>query len=77
MLGAVEQGMGCSILPEFVCAESIREGRTEELYPVADLIAPEPWYACVRQGEVRPPSPGCRSLLPSRLRAVAGVKGCG
>jgi DNA-binding transcriptional LysR family regulator len=56
VLGAVERGMGCSILPAFVCAESIREGRTEEVYPVSDLIAPEPWYACVRSGEVARPA---------------------
>jgi DNA-binding transcriptional LysR family regulator len=48
--------MGCSILPEFVCAESIREGRTAEIYPVSDLIAPEPWYACVRSGESARPA---------------------
>jgi DNA-binding transcriptional LysR family regulator len=56
VLGAVEQGMGCSILPEFVCAESIRQGRTAEVYPVSDLIAPEPWYLCVRSGETTRPA---------------------
>ncbi len=56
VLGAVEQGIGCSILPGFVCAESMQAGRIAEVHPVSDLIPPEPWYFCVRQGETtRPP----------------------
>jgi len=65
VLGAVEQGMGCSILPRFVCAESIRDGRTEEMYPVSELIAPEPWYACVRSGE------SARPAIAQLLRSFA------
>jgi DNA-binding transcriptional LysR family regulator len=56
VLGAVEQGIGCSILPSFVCADSLHAGRIVEVHPVSDLIPPEPWYLCVRQGETtRPP----------------------
>jgi DNA-binding transcriptional LysR family regulator len=54
--GAVEGGIGCSILPRFVCAGAIEQGRIVEVHPVSDLIPGEPWFACVRAGDmVRPP----------------------
>jgi DNA-binding transcriptional LysR family regulator len=54
--GAVEGGIGCSILPRFVCAGAIEQGRIVEVHPVSDLIPGEPWFACVRAGDrARPP----------------------
>jgi DNA-binding transcriptional LysR family regulator len=63
----VAGGIGCSILPEFVCAEALADGRIAQLYPVADLIAPEPWYLCFRQGE------STRPLVAQLLESFAAV----
>jgi DNA-binding transcriptional LysR family regulator len=53
--GAVERGMGCSILPTFVCAQALADGRVVEVHPVTDLIPREPWFLCFRHGDtVRP-----------------------
>lgn len=54
--GAVERGIGCSILPRFVCATALEERRIVEVHPVSDLIPGEPWFACFRAGDLeRPP----------------------
>jgi DNA-binding transcriptional LysR family regulator len=50
---AVERGIGCSILPRFVCARALEEHRIVEVYPVSDLIADEPWFLCVRPADRR------------------------
>jgi DNA-binding transcriptional LysR family regulator len=49
---AVERGMGCSILPTFVCARALEENRVVEVHPVADLIPCEPWFLCFRNDEI-------------------------
>ncbi|MDA8321235.1 MAG: LysR family transcriptional regulator [Actinomycetota bacterium] len=54
VLRAVELGIGVSLLPAFVCAEPLAEGRIAEPYPVTDLIPEEPWFACTRPGEPQP-----------------------
>jgi DNA-binding transcriptional LysR family regulator len=54
--GAVEGGIGCSILPRFVCAGAIEQGRIVEVHPVSNLIPAEPWFACVRAGDMGRPS---------------------
>jgi DNA-binding transcriptional LysR family regulator len=54
--GAVERGIGCSILPRFVCERALEEGRIVELYPVSDLIPGEPWFACFRAGDMARPA---------------------
>jgi DNA-binding transcriptional LysR family regulator len=70
VLGAVERGLGCSLLPAFVCAESLEQGRIVEVHPVSDLIAPEPWYYCFREGEAtRPPVALLLSALSSSSKA--------
>lgn len=51
VVGAVEAGIGISLLPSFVCGEALASGRIVELYSVRDLIPPEPWFFCFRQGE--------------------------
>jgi DNA-binding transcriptional LysR family regulator len=54
--GAVERGIGCSILPRFVCARALEERRIVEVHPVSDLVPGEPWFACFRAGDMaRPP----------------------
>jgi DNA-binding transcriptional LysR family regulator len=58
---AVETGIGVSLLPGFACEGALRAGRIVEVHPVGGLVAPEPWFASVRPGEVdRPP---VRALL--------------
>lgn len=47
---AVERGLGCSLLPRFACAEALDRGRMAELWPVGELVAPEPWFLCIRAG---------------------------
>ncbi|HXQ43075.1 MAG TPA: LysR family transcriptional regulator [Acidimicrobiales bacterium] len=49
--GAVERGIGCSILPRFVCARALEEHRIAEVHPVSDLIPGEPWFVCFRTGD--------------------------
>ena len=66
VLRAVELGLGVSLLPTFVCAESLAQGRVAEPYPVTGLIPEEPWFGCTRPGE---PQPGGVSAL---LKALAG-----
>lgn len=45
---AVARGIGISLLPDFVCAAALAEGSIVELYPVADLVPAEPWFASTR-----------------------------
>jgi DNA-binding transcriptional LysR family regulator len=52
VLKAVELGLGVSLLPEFVCAESLAQGRVVELFPVSHLTSEEPLFACTRSGEL-------------------------
>jgi DNA-binding transcriptional LysR family regulator len=54
--GAVERGIGCSILPRFVCASALEERRIVEVHPVSDLIPGEPWFACFRTGDLERPA---------------------
>lgn len=66
VLGAVERGVGCSILPEFICANSMAQGRIVELHPVSSLITSQAWYLCTRQGEAgRAPVASMVELLAS------------
>ncbi|HXQ61407.1 MAG TPA: LysR family transcriptional regulator [Acidimicrobiales bacterium] len=50
--GAVERGIGCSILPRFVCARALEDHRIVEVHPVSDLIPGEPWFVCFRTGDM-------------------------
>ena len=50
VLKAVELGLGVSLLPDFVCAESLAHGRVVELFPVSQLTPGEPLFACTRSG---------------------------
>jgi DNA-binding transcriptional LysR family regulator len=51
VVGAVEHGIGCSILPLFVCADLLERRRIMEVHAVSELIPPESWYLCFRPGE--------------------------
>jgi DNA-binding transcriptional LysR family regulator len=65
---AVETGMGCSILPRFVCARALEERRMVEVFPVSDLIASEPWLVSVRVGDgARPALEPVLALVPSMM----------
>lgn len=45
---AVAQGLGVSLLPDFVCAEALERGAVVELFPVGGVVPTEPWFACTR-----------------------------
>ena len=65
VLRAVELGLGVSLLPEFVCADALAQGRVVELFPVSHLTPEEPWFACAPRR--------CRSPCGERTaRRVAG-----
>jgi DNA-binding transcriptional LysR family regulator len=52
VVNAVEQGNGISLLPTFVCTEELAGGTIHELFPVADIVPTESWFACTRIGDV-------------------------
>ena len=56
VVGAVERGLGCSLLPSFVCSELLERRVIAEVHPVSELIPPEAWYLCLRQGELTRPA---------------------
>lgn len=56
VVSAVEHGLGCSILPRFACAEPLDRGSVVEIHAVSELIPPEPWFLCFRQGEATRPA---------------------
>ncbi|ULH14043.1 LysR family transcriptional regulator (plasmid) [Deinococcus sp. KNUC1210] len=49
VLRAVELGYGLSILPEFLCRESLTAGRVQQVWPVRDLIQGEQWVLAFRE----------------------------
>jgi DNA-binding transcriptional LysR family regulator len=55
---AVERGMGCSLLPRFVCARALADGRMVEVHPVSALVPSEPWSVSVRVGDRARPAVG-------------------
>lgn len=53
--GAVTRGIGTSLLPAYACAEGLASGSLVEVFPVADVVPPEPWFASTRESDlVRP-----------------------
>lgn len=65
VLKAVELGIGVSLLPTFICAESLADGRVAEPFPVSEFIEAEPWFASTRTDEMRRPA----------VRALVGILG--
>ena len=55
VVGAVERGQGLSLLPTFVCAESLATGRIVEVYPISDVGPSEPWFVCTRVSDLARP----------------------
>jgi len=55
-LEAVELGIGASLLPTFICAESLADRRVVEPFAVSELIEREPWFASTRTDEIRRPA---------------------
>jgi DNA-binding transcriptional LysR family regulator len=51
VVSAVAHGLGCSLLPEFACAEALAGGSVVELHPVSDVVPAEPWFACTRTAD--------------------------
>ncbi len=51
----VADGIGYSLLPSFVCAALVAAGTIQEVHPVSDLVPLEPWFLCVREGELARP----------------------
>jgi DNA-binding transcriptional LysR family regulator len=49
---AVDAGIGCSLLPDFSCADSLARGTMVELHPVTSVAAAEPWFACTRVADL-------------------------
>jgi DNA-binding transcriptional LysR family regulator len=49
---AVERGLGCSLLPDFSCADGLARGTMVELHPVAPVAPSEPWFACTRTADL-------------------------
>lgn len=52
VLKAVELGLGVSLLPTFVCKETLADQRVVEVSPVSHLAPEETWFACTRHGDV-------------------------
>ena len=66
---AVAGGLGTSLLPEYACAGGLADGTLVRVWPVADLVPPEPWFAVTREADVmRPPVAG----LVARLGVPTG-----
>src|ERR1700676_786488 len=63
---AVEHGLGCSLLPDFSCADALERGTMVELHPVAPEVSSEPWFACTRAADVD------RGPLHQFVRDLAG-----
>lgn len=51
VLRAVEGGRGLSLLPEFLCGDSLAAGRVREVWPVRELFAAEHWMLCSRASD--------------------------
>lgn len=76
VLGAVICGLGVSMLPSFVCAGALADGQIVELHPIADLVAPEPWSVCFRQGEASRPDVAALLAVFSEPRSEDGPRDC-
>ncbi len=49
---AVERGLGCSLLPDFSCADALERGTMAELHPIAPMVPSEPWFVCTRVADL-------------------------
>ena len=51
MAAAVARGLGTSLLPEYACAAALAAGDIVPVWPVADRVPPEPWFAVTRPAD--------------------------
>ncbi len=66
---AVAGGLGSSLLPEYACARGLADGSLVDVWPVAGVVPPEPWFAVTRATDVmRPPV----TALVARLGVPGG-----
>jgi DNA-binding transcriptional LysR family regulator len=49
--GAVARGLGTSLLPEYACADGLASNQLVEVFPVADVVPPEAWFASTREAD--------------------------
>ncbi len=49
---AVERGLGCSLLPDFACAEGLARGPWSSSTRSAPMVPSEPWFACTRVADL-------------------------
>jgi DNA-binding transcriptional LysR family regulator len=66
--GAVARGIGTSLLPEYACAEGLAAGTLVEVFPVADVVPAEAWFAATRESDL---------VRPAVARFVAGLSAPG
>ena len=48
---AVELGLGTTLLPTYICARPLAEGRLVRLYDVEDLVPAQEWFAITRHAD--------------------------
>ena len=48
---AVELGLGATLLPTYICARALTEGRLVRIYDVEDLVPPQQWFAITREAD--------------------------
>jgi DNA-binding transcriptional LysR family regulator len=66
---AVAHGLGVSLLPDFVCTDALSQQRIAELYPVAEVVPAEQWFASTRIGSAARPA---FTRLVERLATAIG-----
>ncbi len=49
VLESVEKGMGISLLPTYICSQSLSLGKIKQIFPVGKLVPSQYWFGCMRQ----------------------------
>ena len=52
---AVELGLGTTLLPTYICARPLAEGRLVRLYDVEDLVPAQEWFVVTRHADTANP----------------------
>ena len=68
--GAVARGIGTSLLPGYACADGLAGCDLVEVFPVGDVVPPEPWFAATREADLVRPA-------VARFAGALGVPGGG
>ena len=64
---AVELGLGTTLLPTYICARPLAEGRLVRLYDVDGLVPAQEWYAVTRNADTANP------VLAQGLQLLSGT----